>query len=240
MKTILVSGGLGSLGSDMIKRLGQKKFRFIVVDNHQVPKNFLNDFPNSIYIKADVRKGRELSQNLSKVLKKEGIKLDGIVNTPAWSDFKDFSDTTFSAIDKIIKTKLVGYANIIKSSLPYLNDHASIVNVASVQAHSSREGTAMYSAANGGVISLTKALSVELRHRKIRLNVITPGGFVTDIYKKTHSDWEQKLKNNQCLKIADISNVIIFLLNDSSVGINGAEIIIDGGISAMRTKSSDY
>jgi len=140
---------------------------------------------------------------------------------------------------KAVETKLIGYANVIKASLPYLNDKSSIINVASVHAHGTKEGYAMYAAANGGVISLTKALTVELRHHS-RINTITPGGFITDIYKKVVPNWEEKLEKGQVLETKKVSDVVHFFLSEESSGINGAEILVEVGSSAMRAKSSDW
>lgn len=240
MKTILVSGGLGSLSQNVITMLQNQNFSFVIIDILDQPKDFHIKYPGSFYIKADISEGRILSEKISATIIKNNISLNGIINTPAWSDFKKFDDTTFEAIEETLNMKLLGYANVIKASLPYLAEKSSIVNISSVQAHSSGEGSVMYSAANGGVISLTKSLSVELRHRKIRVNTVVPGGFLTDIYKKTHDDWKEKIKKSQCLEIWDVSSVIAFLLEEESRGINGTEIIVDGGISAMRAKSSDY
>jgi enoyl-[acyl-carrier-protein] reductase (NADH) len=54
------------------------------------------------------------------------------------------------------------------------------------------------------------------------------------------SDWKIRIKNGQCLSTTDVSKVIKFLLSNESIGINGAEIIVDGGISALRARSLDF
>ena len=239
MKTILISGGLGHLSQNLIRLIDDDKHRFIIVDN-AVESLQRTRFLKKIYIQADISDGNSLDIKLSSFLKKEKIEIEGIVNTPAWTDFKEFKDTDFDSMQKIVATKLIGYANVIKASLPYLKKYSSIINIGSVQAHSTRGGAAMYSAANGGVISLTKALAVELRNRKIRINVVTSGGFDSPIYKKTHLDWKQKIKKGQCLSTFSIARVIKFLLSDESKGINGTEIIVDGGISALRANSKDF
>jgi NAD(P)-dependent dehydrogenase (short-subunit alcohol dehydrogenase family) len=123
--------------------------------------------------------------------------------------------------------------------LPYLEKGASIINIASVHAHATKDGFSAYSAANGGVISLTKALAVELRH-KARVNTVTPGGFLTDEHKNFDKDWESKLEDGQVLKVEEVVNVVLFLLSDKSSGVNGAEILTEVGTSAMRAKSKDW
>jgi NAD(P)-dependent dehydrogenase (short-subunit alcohol dehydrogenase family) len=233
---ILISGGMGYLAQNLIKLLGQEDYFFILLD---VVDQKLNN-KNFQYISVDISNGENLEKELIYFFKKKKIKIDGIVNTPAWNNFKSLEETKFSEIEKIINTKLIGYANIIKSALPYLNEGASIVNIGSVKAHSNRDFGAIYAAANGGVLSLTKAMAVELRRLKIRVNTVSPGGFDSDIYKKGHSDWKIRIKNSQCLSTTDISKVIKFLLSNESIGVNGTEIIVDGGVSALRVCSLDF
>lgn len=239
MKTILISGGLGYLSQNFIKLMNDGKYKVILVDNIKKPKSKVGS-PNISYICADITDGSQLEKELGALHLKQPLRIDGVLNTPAWNNFKSLDQTSYDEIKKIITTKLMGYANVIKSVSPYLSTGASIVNVGSVQAHSTRQNTALYSAANGGVISLTKALATEFRKNKIRVNVVTAGGFDSNIYKKTHADWKQRLKKGQCLSTNDVSEVIKFLLSDKSRGVNGAEIIVDGGISVLRASSSDF
>lgn len=237
MRTILISGGLGALASSIIKE-DKKKSNFIlldVIDN--VPKELLGY--SLKYIKSDITNGTKLEKTLRAELDFKSTRIQGIINTPAWNDFKNFNETNYENIEKTIKVKLIGYANVIKSVLKIIDQGASILNVASVHAHSTYEGYALYSAANGGVISLTKALAVELRH-KARVNVISPGGFLTPMYKSTFPNWKEKLENGQILSSDEIARLCLFLMSKESSAINGAEIIADVGTSAMRASSSNW
>lgn len=237
-KTILISGGMGYLAQNLVKLMDDGNHFFILLDVLSPEKVLESE--NTAYMFADISDGENMAKALEKFLKEKKMKIDGIVNTPAWSNFKSLQETDFADIKKIINTKLVGYTNTIKSVLAYLNERASIVNICSVQAHTTRDFGAMYSAANGGVLSLTRALAVELRKMRIRVNSVSPGGFDSDIYKNTHQDWQLRLENGQCLSTNDVSKVIRFLLSDESIGINGAEIIVDGGVSALRARSTDF
>jgi NAD(P)-dependent dehydrogenase (short-subunit alcohol dehydrogenase family) len=235
-KNFLISGGRGYLAQNLRKLMGEKDCFFILVD---ITKKGLTG-RNISYISADISKGKILDRSLKEFFRENRIEIDGIVNTPAWNNFKSLRESDFEDIRRVIDTKVIGYTNVIKATLPYLKKRASIVNIGSVQAHSTRDFGAAYSAANGGVLSLTKALAIEFRKMRIRVNAVSPGGFDSDIYKKSHPDWRARIKRGQCLSTADISKVIRFLLSEESLGINGTEIIVDGGISALRAKSLDF
>ncbi len=235
-KNILISGGGGYLARSVRRIMGEKNYFYIIVD---VADRMRAD-KNTLYIFADVSKGKILERGLKASLEGNKLKIDGVVNTPAWNNFKSLRDSNFEDIEKIINTKLIGYANVIKSVSPYLNKGASIVNICSVQAHATRDPGAMYAAANGGILSLTRAMAIELRETRVRVNAVSPGGFDSDIYKKSHPDWRVRVKRRQCLPVKDVSRVIQFLLSKESGGINGIEIVVDGGISALRASSLDF
>lgn len=234
MKTVLITGGMGALASDLVELI-KKDYKLVLVDI--LPEVKISS--DTIYLREDITSGEKLEKSLHKLLNNKEIRLDGIVNTPAWHDFKTFDETSYENMKKAIETKLLGYANAIKASLPFLNKDASIINIASVHAHTTYEGYAMYAAANGGVISLSKALSVELKHLA-RINVVTPGGFLTPVYKKHYKDWKERANKRQVLNIREVSKVVAFLLSDGSSGINGSEIVTDIGVSNLRASSTNW
>ena len=238
MKTILISGGLCSLAQSVVS-LGTNDYKFILVDIIKNPPTSIEKLNNCDYLRADSRKGSEFKKNLKIFMSKYKTKIDGLINMTAWRDKKSFRDTTYDNMRKTVETKLLGYANTIKAILPYLNKNASIINISSVLAHSAIENYAMYSAANAGVLALTRALAVELRPN-VRVNSISPGGFLTANYMLLRKDWEQRLKKRQLLQSTEIAEIVLFLLSDKSSGINGAEIIADVGTSAMRAESSKW
>ena len=80
-----------------------------------------------------------------------------------------------------MKTKFWGSQQAAKR----MRDGGSIINIISIAAHRPSPGFGVYSAANMGMISMTRTLSVELAPRKITVNCIAPGIVVTDMLKET-------------------------------------------------------
>lgn len=237
-KVIVVSGGLGGLAQSLVKH-APEDYRFVLVDiKDDIPED-MSGLGNFDVIKVDATDGIRLESLLHTYFNNEHCTVSGIVNTTAWHDFKKLEDTTYENIKGAIESKLLVYINTIKACLKYLDHDASIINIASVHAHATKDGFSAYAAANGGVISLTKALAVELR-KKARVNTVTPGGFLTDEHKAVDGDWEEKMKNRQVLKVEEVTEVILFLLSDKSSGVNGAEILTEVGTSALRANSGDW
>ncbi len=80
-----------------------------------------------------------------------------------------------------MKTKFWGAQQAAKR----MTDGGSIINIISVAAHSPSPGFGVYSAANMGMISMTRTLSVELAPRKITVNCIAPGIIITEMFRET-------------------------------------------------------
>ncbi len=80
-----------------------------------------------------------------------------------------------------MKTKFWGSQQAAKR----MNDGGRIINIISVAAHRASPGFGVYSAANMGMISMTRTFAAELAPRKITVNCIAPGVVVTDMFVET-------------------------------------------------------
>jgi 7-alpha-hydroxysteroid dehydrogenase len=89
-----------------------------------------------------------------------------------------------------MKTKFWGSQQAAKR----MRDGGSIINIISIAAHRPSPGFGVYSAANMGMISMTRTLSVELAPKGITVNCLAPGIIVTDMLKETMNVSEEQAK----------------------------------------------
>lgn len=125
--------------------------------------------------------------------------------------------------------------------LPILNEGASIINLASVNAYTGMPNTAIYAASKAALNSYTRTAATELAPRKIRINSVNPGPVATPIFGKTGLQEEQvdglasALQNRIPLKRfgkpEDIAKLVSFLASEDASFITGGEYNIDGGIN---------
>ena len=114
-------------------------------------------------------------------------------------------------------------------------NRGKIINVSSVAGLVGTVGQINYSAAKGGVISMTKSMARELARYKVCVNVISLGIVATDMTEKIRTD--EKLReiymNRILLKrfaeAEDISPAFIFFASDESNYITGQLLCVDGG-----------
>jgi 3-oxoacyl-[acyl-carrier protein] reductase len=110
----------------------------------------------------------------------------------------------------------------------------SIVNIASVLGFGVSKGTAAYAVAKAAVVQTTKALSLELAFKGVRVNAIAPGWFVTEINDAyLNSDAGQAMKRDIPMgrfgNAGDLDGALLLLASDAGAYMTGATIVVDGG-----------
>lgn len=122
---------------------------------------------------------------------------------------------------------------LIKSLLPLLSEGSSIVNISSIAGHQGSVAHTAYATAKGGVLALTKSLSIELAPRT-RVNTISPGLIDTAMMQGMSDEKRSEMMNRTPLKRLgqpdEIAQVIIFLCSAGASYITGENIHVNGGL----------
>ncbi len=188
---------------------------------------------------ADVSRGQDVTQMFRAIQAQKG-KLDVIVNNAGInvrSDFRHLSDADWVRIREV---NLDGVIRVARDGLPLLqaSGNGSLINVASIMGHRGLRQLAGYSATKGAVLALTRALAVEYAPFNIRVNSISPGFIETAMtnralrmpaIKKALVDRTVMRRLGQPV---EIGRVALFLASEDASYVTGAEILVDGGMSA--------
>ena len=109
-----------------------------------------------------------------------------------------------------------------------------IINITSVVGHTGNLGQANYSASKGGLLSMSKSLSLEYAKKNITVNCIAPGFIKTAMTEKINEEYKNQLKSKIPLdrfgSPEDIANCAAFLCSDLSNYITGETIHVNGGM----------
>lgn len=123
----------------------------------------------------DLTRGNACAQIVARTVKEFG-RLDILVSNAAYQTRKkSVADVTDAELDRTFQTNVYAYFRLVRSSLPHLKAGASIIVTSSVTGIFGSKQLPDYSATKGAINAFTKALSMELIEKGIRVNAIAPG-----------------------------------------------------------------
>ncbi len=160
----------------------------------------------------------------------------GIVR-PALTDVVD-TDTW----DDVLAINLRAEADIVVALLPALRaagPGAAVVGISSIEGLIGHGGIPSYTASKHGLIGLTRSLAHRLGPDGIRFNAVCPGFVETPMFlpaiearPEARARYEAKVPLGRLAQPEDIGRVVRFLLSDEAAYVNGAAIVVDGGVTA--------
>jgi len=162
--------------------------------------------------------------------------LYGIAHLASVFDPRPLAETTPGSFEVQWRSSVAAPLFMTKAAVPHLMKGSSVVLVASTIALVGFPGCSAYTAAKGAVVSLGRALAVELAPAGIRVNTIVPGYVRTPMLQphldanEGYEDWI--LSQTPQARIAgpeELATNIVFMLSGLSEYVHGATLVVDGG-----------
>ncbi len=241
-KIALVTGSSRGVGRSVA--LGFAKQGANVVVNYTSNENAANEVVETIQsmggkaiaVKADVAQKAEAENLVNSAIDTFG-RLDILVNNAGFTRPSMMIKMTEDQWDQVVDIHLKGAFLCSQAAGLHMKEQKSgkIINVTSVAGIVGTVGQINYSAAKGGIISMTKSIARELARYNVCANVISLGIVATDMTEKIRSD--EKLKEIYMNRILlkrfaeadDIAPAFVFLASDESNYITGQLLCVDGG-----------
>ncbi len=187
---------------------------------------------------ADLTEPNQVGQMAGDILDDFGH-LDTLVNNAgSLIERKNLSEMDYSLWRKVLTLNLDSVFLVTRSFLPHMikRGSGSIVNVASIAGRNGGgQGAAHYSAAKGGLITLSKAMAKECIAYGIRVNCVNPGVIATPFHERfSTSEMMQKFVSatpqQRSGRSEEVARVIAFLASDDASHIVGECIEVNGGL----------
>lgn len=241
-KIALVTGSSRGVGRAVA--LGFAKQGANVVVNYTSNENAANEVVETIQsmgckaiaVKADVAQKAEAGNLINSAIDTFG-RLDILVNNAGFTRPAMMIKMTEDQWDQVVDIHLKGAFLCAQAAGLHMKEQKSgkIINVTSVAGIVGTVGQINYSAAKGGIISMTKSIARELARYNVCANVISLGIVATDMTETIRSD--EKLKEIYMNRILlkrfaeadDIAPAFVFLASDESNYITGQLLCVDGG-----------
>ena len=248
-KVAIITGAGQGIGEAIASKLAAEGSRVVIAEiNSQTGTECALKIKQAggqaLFIRTDITKETEIKAMVAKTILTFGS-LDILVNNAGKNVFYNAVNMTEAEWDATMNLDLKAAWLCAKHAIPEMlkNGNGSIINIASIHARLTIPGMFPYAAVKSGLIGLTRSLALDWGPKKIRVNAICPGWVRTklvDEWLQMQADpisAEKEVNRVHALRRMaqpeEIANFVAFIASNEASFITGAELYIDGGLSAQ-------
>jgi len=244
-KAIITGAGTG-IGRAIAERFCIEGAEVMVAEietkgGEETVKQIIKSGGTAIFQETDTSKEDSVQSMIESTVSEFGG-IDIVVNNAAAFVFGSIENTGPEEWTKVLSVNVQGYANTIKSALPFLknSNKAAIVNVASVSSFIAQPEFLPYNTSKGAVSQMTRCLAMDLAKYNIRVNAVCPGAIYTRASER-HMDFMgldydegrelfgQDAPMKRMGRPDEIADGVLFLASEEASFITGEHLVIDGG-----------
>jgi NAD(P)-dependent dehydrogenase (short-subunit alcohol dehydrogenase family) len=175
---------------------------------------------------------------LYEVVKTQKGRLDILFASAGAGEFNiPLGSITEAGFDKIFNLNVRGTLFTVQKALPLMNDGGSIIMNGSIAGSKGFEGFSVYSASKAAIRSFARTWTLDLKARKIRVNVLSPGtidtGAFVGVPKEIKDGFVSVIPMGRIGEPEEIATAALFLASSDSSFVTGIELFVDGGTAQI-------
>ncbi len=244
-KVVLVTGGGSGIGQAACLDFAKANAKVVCVDwNPEGLSHTANLLQQTgceyLALPGDVSKANDVQRVVSCTVSRFGT-VDVLVNNAAIIEPGGVLDISEEDADRMMDVNFKGVFLFCKEVLPHMiaRGGGKIVNISSMAAARGLRNRAVYCGSKAAVSLLTRAMALDHVGDRININAICPGSVETGLTRMTFADPVLRAEKTKMIpwgrfaQPGEISAAILFLASDAAAYITGAELFIDGGLTAQ-------
>ena len=185
---------------------------------------------------VDVTSQKSIRKMAAEILETYG-RIDVLVNNAGVEHIEPFTDVSEEHYDFITSVNLKGVFFVAQEIAKIMQKQGGgkIINIGSLGSYIGLAESSVYCTTKGGVIQMSKTMSIELGPDNIQVNCVAPGYFITPMTQPFYDDaehraWiESRIPLHNWGTVKDLAGPMLFLASDASNYVTGATIKVDGG-----------
>jgi len=183
-------------------------------------------------VQGDVAKLADLDRLYETIVKMKG-RIDIVFANAGFGEFVPFGAITEEHFDKLFNINVRGTLFTVQKALPLLNDGGAIILNGSVASVKGTAGFGVYAASKAAIRSFVRTWTTDLKDRRIRSNVVSPGPINTPLANRQSTDVIARIVSTIPMgrmgQAEEVAKVALFLASDDSSFVTGIELFVDGG-----------
>ena len=240
-KASIVTGGGQGIGKAVCLAFARAGADILVADialkaANEVCEEIREMGRNCVSFELDVSNAKQVREMVKTAIDKFG-KIDVLANIAGIGKKSPIEDVSEEDWDRVIAVNLKGTfltAQAVGREM-IKRGGGTIVNIASVSAHTPQVYLGAYSPSKAGVLLLTKLMAVEWAKYNIRVNALSPGPIRTPLTDAIYNTDELRKGRAKAVPMnrfglpEEVAKTVLFLASDDSAYITGHSVVIDGG-----------
>lgn len=243
-KVAVITGGNSGIGLATAKRFVAEGAKVVITGRRQAELDkAVREIGNgAIGVRGDVANLADIDRLYQTVKEKHG-RVDVLFANAGLGEVAPLGQITEELYDKTFNVNVKGLLFTVQKALPLMPDGASIILNASIASIKGLEGFSVYSATKAAVRSFARSWTTDLKARKIRVNVISPGPIDTPIIDGLMKSEEETKAFKAGMAAAvplgrlgqpdEIAKAAVFLGSDDGSFVAGVELFVDGGMAQV-------
>lgn len=246
-RTAIVTGASGGIGAGIARRFGEAGANVVCHYNGNkaaadaVAKDIVAAGGKAVALQADVSKKAKAVGLVARTVQQFGG-VDIVVNNAGQQPVAGLADLAEGDWNAMMAANVAGPFLLVQALAEHLRQAGkggAVVNIASIEAHNPAPGHGHYATSKAALLMFTKAAALEFGGQGLRVNSISPGLIHRDGIEQGWPEgvgrWKAAAALTRLGRPDDIADAALFLASDAARWITGADLVVDGGVSARPT-----
>jgi NAD(P)-dependent dehydrogenase (short-subunit alcohol dehydrogenase family) len=228
-------GGIGQSIAELMLKQGARLWLLDLDERRSTLESLLSRHPGQAHFIAIDLRDKDSMAVAFKLIREEAERLDACINAAGVIHRARFLETSAQALEQVMAINVTGPFQVLQHAVGLMSHGGRIVNVASAHGLRTSAERSAYAMSKGAILSLTRALAVELGPQGILVNAVAPGPVsagMQDAASESRRRWQQATPLGRVARPDEVARAVLQLASPLNTFMTAQTLVLDGGATA--------